>query len=172
MTGRRVTTAVTMTVLFVVLVAMAVFGFSKLTEPLPGRGATASKECTGAEKEVQTFLKRKEVQVSVFNAGSKDGQASRALEKIEEAGFRAGNAGNAPRSADVRRALVWTTEQDDPAAELVARALGKRTQVEVTRTDLGPGVDVLVGNRFQGLDPGAPNRIKLAQPVQTCVQVD
>lgn len=172
MTGRRVTTAVTMTVLFVVLVAMAVLGFSKLTAPLPETGSASGSDCTGAEKEVQTFLKRKEVQVSVFNAGSKKGQASRALEKIEEAGFRAGNAGNAPGSADVRRALVWTTEENDPAAQLVAKALGKRTQVEVTRTDLGPGVDVLVGNRFQGLDPDAPKRVKLDQPVQTCVQVD
>ena len=44
--------------------------------------------------------------------------------------------------------------------------------MEVTETDLGPGVDVLVGNRFKGLDQKAPKRIRLPQPVETCIEVD
>lgn len=171
MSGRKITTTVTMSVLVVVLVTMAVLGFSQLTEPLPA-GPSSSTSCSDAEKQVQAFLKRREVQVSVFNAGTKRGLASATLEKIEEGGFRAGNSGNAPANAKVRRALVWTTEPDDPAAALVAKALGRRTKVEVTTTDLGPGVDVLVGNRFKGLNPRAAKRIKLTQPVETCVQVD
>ena len=171
MSGRRVTTAVTLLVLLVVLGGMAVFGYRALTSPLPG-GAADDDACSEVEKEVQGFLKRSEVQVSVFNAGTKEGLAGTTLEKVEEAGFRAGNAGNAPTSAEVRRAVVWTTEPNDPAAALVARAFGKRTTVEVTETDLGPGIDVLVGNRFNGLDPKAPRRIKLAAPVETCVPVD
>jgi hypothetical protein len=172
MTGRRLTTAATLIVLLLVLTGMAVYGFNALTSPLPGGGASAEKKCTGAEKQVQGYVKRSEIQVSVFNAGTREGLAGTTLEKIEAAGFRAGNAGNAPKSADVPRAVVWTTKEHDRAALLVARAVGRRTRVEVTSTDLGPGIDVLVGNRFKGLNPKAPKRIRLAAPIETCIPVD
>ncbi len=170
MTGRRITTAVTLLVLMGVLAGMAVYGFKSLTSPLPGSAAT-KKTCTGAEKQVEEYLKRSEVQVSVYNAGKREGLAGSTLDQVEAAGFRAGNAGNAPKSAEVSRAVVWTTKPNDPAAALVAKAFGKRTLVEVTDTDLGPGVDVLVGDKFKGLAPNAPRRIKLAAPVETCVPV-
>jgi hypothetical protein len=170
MSGRRLTTAVTLVVLVLVLAGMGVLGYKTLTSPLPG-GSTAKKKCAGAEKQVRGYLKRSEVQVSVFNAGTRAGLAGTTLEKVEAAGFRAGNAGNAPKSVEVRRALVWTTKPHDRAALLVARAFGRHTRVEVTRTDLGPGIDVLVGNRFTGLSPKGPQRIRLAAPIQTCVPV-
>jgi hypothetical protein len=168
--GRRITTAVTLLVLLLVLAGMAVYGFKSLTSPLPGRAA-AKQTCTGAEKQLDKFLERSEVQVSVFNAGTRSGLASSTLDQIETAGFRAGNAGNAPKGAKVGRVVIWTTTPDDPAAALVAKAFGRRTKVVVTSTDLGPGIDVLVGNRLTGLAPHAPRRIKLAAPVETCVPV-
>ncbi|MCW2760679.1 MAG: LytR family transcriptional regulator [Marmoricola sp.] len=171
MSARRLTTALTLLVLLIVLGGMAVFGYRALTSPLPG-GQSADKQCSDAEKQVQAFLKRSEIQVSVFNAGTREGFAGTTLEKVEEAGFRGGNAGNAPKSTKVRRAVVWTTEPDDSAAKLVALAFGRRTHVEVTESDLGPGIDVLVGDRFKGLDPKAPARIRLPAPVETCVPVD
>jgi hypothetical protein len=166
--GRRITTAVTLLVLVVVLAGMAVYGYDSLTSPLPG-SSTAKKGCTGSTKQITQFLKRSEVQVSVFNAGSRSGLASSTLDKVEALGFRPGNAGNAPGTAEVRRAIVWTTKTEDPAAALVAKAFGPQTQVEVTTTDLGPGVDVLVGDRFRGLDAKAPTQIRLTKPVETCV---
>jgi hypothetical protein len=168
--GRKLTTAITLAVLLLVLIGMAAYGYSQLTAPLPGRPSAAEK-CTGAEKEVQGFLKRKQVQVSVFNAGNREGFAGATLEKIVDAGFRAGNAGNAPKSAQIRRAVVWTTDEDDPAAKLVATSLGRRTKIEVTKTDLGPGVDLIVGNKFNGIRKG-PKKIRLADPVEKCVPVE
>ncbi len=159
-------------VLFVVLGVMAVIGFKSALAPLPGI-SSSDPTCSESEKEIQKFLKRSEVQVSVFNAGTREGLAGQTLEKVEEAGFKAGNAGNAPKSATtVRRAVVWTTEPNDPSAKLVALAFGRGTRVEVNETDLGPGVDVLVGNRFRGLDRKAPQQIRLPQPVETCIEVD
>jgi hypothetical protein len=169
--GRKITTAVTLVALLLVLVGMAAYGYEQLTKPLPSR-PSAEETCTGAEKEVQGFLKRNQVQVSVFNAGNREGFAGSTLEKIVDAGYRAGNSGNAPKSAEVRRAEVWTTERDDPAAKLVAKSLGRRTKIEVTETDLGPGIDVIVGNKFRGLNHKAPKRIRLADPVEKCVPVD
>lgn len=168
MSGRRLTTAITLLVLLLVLAGMAVYGFKSLTSPLPGSSASA-KKCDGTQKKVQGYLKRSEVQVSVFNAGQREGLAGTTLEKVEAAGFRAGNSGNAPKSAEVRRAIVWTTKEHDRAALLVARAFGRRTKVEVTNTDLGPGIDVLVGNKFKGLAPKAIKRIRLPAPIETCI---
>jgi hypothetical protein len=168
--GRRLTTGVTLVVLVLVLGGMAVYGIKHALAPLPG-GSSAKKPCSKTEKQIKQFLRRGDVQVSVYNAGTRSGLAGQTLEKIEAAGFRAGNAGNAPRSAVVRRAVVWTTEPDDPSARLVALAMGRGTRVEVTKTDLGPGIDVLVGNRFQGLDKSAPVQLKLPRPVETCVDV-
>src|SRR3990170_4937827 len=113
---------------------MAYFGFRELTSPLPDL-PSAEETCSDVEKEVQGFLKRSEVQVSVFNAGTREGLAGSTLEKVEEAGFRAGNAGNAPKTAKGRHAVVWTTEKDDSSAQLVALAFGRGTRVQVTETD-------------------------------------
>ena len=158
-------------VLLLVLGGMAVYGFRSALAPLPDR-SSPDPTCSETETEVQRFLRRGEVQVSVFNAGDKEGFAGKTLEKVEAAGFKAGNSGNAPGSAGVRRAVVWTTEPGDTSARLVALAFGKRTRVQVTETDLGPGIDVIIGNRFKGLDKKAPNRIRLPRPVTTCVEVD
>jgi hypothetical protein len=168
---RRLTTAITLVVLLFVLAGMALVGYRQLTAPLPA-GPSASPTCNGPEKEVQGFIKRGEVQVSVFNASKRSGLAATTLDKVEQAGFVGGNAGNAPGSAKVRRAIVWTTEQDDVKAKLVATAFGPRTRIRVTKTDLGPGIDVLLGDKFEGMARKAPKRIKLPRPVETCVPVD
>jgi hypothetical protein len=168
--GRRITTAVTLVVLLLVLGGMAVYGVKNALAPLPST-KSSKKPCSSTEKEIKKVLTRGEVQVSVFNAGTRSGLAGVTLDKIEGAGFIAGNAGNAPRSAQVRRAVVWTTQPNDSAARLVALALGRGTRVEVTRTDLGPGIDVLVGNKFQGLAKKAPKQVRLPRPVETCVEV-
>ncbi len=170
MTGRRLTTAVTLVVLLFILAGMAVYGFTRLTAPLPA--APVGKDaCPGDVTKVEQFLRRSDVQVSVFNASGRSGLASSTLDKVEAAGFRAGNAGNAPGTAKVLRAVVWTTEPNDPAARLVAQAFGPSTKVQVTATDLGPGIDVLVGDKFKRLDRKAPNRIRLTTPIETCAPV-
>lgn len=171
MDRRHLTSALTLVVLLVVLAGMAVFGVRALTAPLPDTSTAGGEECSDAEKQVQEFITRGDVQVSVYNAGRTSGLAGTTLEKLERAGFRGGNAGNAPDGARVPRALVWTTKPDDSAAQLVASVLGPRTRVRVVPDDLGPGVDVLVGDRFDRVAPGAPRRIKLAEPVENCIDV-
>jgi len=170
-TRRKLTTGITLVVLVLLLGGMAIYGYKSALAPLPG-ATTSKKTCTGTEKQVKNFLGRGEVQVSVFNAGTRNGLASSTLDRIQRAGFKAGDAGNAPRSAQVRRAVVWTTQPNDTSARLVALALGPHTRIVVTETDLGPGIDVLVGNKFNGLARKAPARIRLPRPVETCIQVN
>jgi hypothetical protein len=169
---RKLTTGITLLVLLVVLGVMAVYGFKSALAPLPSGPSAAKPTCSDTERQVKNFLRRKDVQVSVYNAGSRNGLASQTLDKLEVAGFAGGNAGNAPGTADVRRAAVWTTQPNDTSARLVALALGPRTPIEVTETDLGPGIDVIVGNKFKGLNKKAPERIRLPRAVETCIEVD
>lgn len=172
MSARKAVTGATLLVLLLVLAGMAVYGFKAATAPLPGSGrAASSTTCTKAERQVKTTLSRGDVQVSVFNAGTRSGLAGTTLQKLEQAGFKAGNAGNAPADARVAKAIVWTTKPNDTAARLVALALGKRTQVRVVTVDLGPGIDVLVGNRFKSLDAKAAKKLRLPAPVEACVKV-
>ena len=167
---RHLTTAITLGVLLGILIVMGALGVRQALEPFPSGKKAAGPSCATKTKQVQRLLTRRDVQVSVFNAGNRNGLASETLQKLQKAGFVGGNAGNAPGTADVRRAAVWTTKDGDYSARLVALALGPHTPVLVTTTDLGPGVDVLVGNRFSGLDAKAPRQISLPKPIQTCVQ--
>jgi hypothetical protein len=168
---RRLTTGITLVVLVLVLAGMAIIGVKKALAPLPGDSTASSSSCSGTEKQVQKFLTRSEVQVSVYNAGDRSGLAGQTLDKLEAAGFKAGNSGNAPHSANVRKAVVWTTQPDDASARLVALAFGPGTRVVETATDLGPGVDVLVGNKFKALDKKSATKVRLPHPVETCVPV-
>lgn len=171
MIGRRFTTAVTLAALVVVLIAMAAWGIHASTKPFPALGSDDSDTCSKDEISHQTYITRKQVTISVYNAGARKGFATLTLARLEALGFNPGSVGNAPAGSSVARAKVLTTEQDDPAAELVARTLGKNVPIEVTEEDLGPGIDVYVGPKQHLLVPDAPTRLKLAKPIDQCVQV-
>jgi hypothetical protein len=63
---------------------------------------------------------------------------------------------------------VLTTEKNDLAAQLVARQFGSSTKVTVSKTDLGPGVDVVVGNAFDKLSK-AKKVIVVKRSASVCV---
>ena len=171
MTGRRLLTGATLLGLVAVVCIMAVWGFKAVTAPIEDDSTTSSSgdpTCGPEEQTVQKYVRRSEVTVSVFNAGAKAGSAQKTLDLLEEAGFKPGEVNNAPDGVTVDRAAVYTTKADDPAAELVARALGKKTQVVHSDEELGPGVDVMVGARFKKLDASAPARIELPEPETSC----
>jgi hypothetical protein len=153
--GRRhLTTAITMLVLVGILVLGVVLGVNTLLAPLPGDSnpaADASPTCTTETVKKGERIKASQVQVSVFNAGTRAGLADKTLGLLAARGFKKGSVGNAPSSAKVKKVQVWTMEKHDPAAKLVARQFGRSTVVHVTKSELGPGVDVIVGNGFRKL---------------------
>jgi hypothetical protein len=168
---RQLTTAGTLAVAALVLCGMAAWGISAATKPLPRLGSDDPTTCAKNEISKQVYVTRKQVTVSVWNAGARKGFASLTLERLESKGFNPGSVGNAPAGSGVTRATVFTTEHDDPAAELVARTMGKNVPIEVTDDELGPGIDVFVGPRQRGLNPKAPTRVKLPKPIESCVPV-
>ena len=170
MTRRRLTTGATLLVLLAVLVGMAVWGYHAATTPLEGLGSTtsATPTCSATDQKVTRFVRRADVTVSVFNSGKRAGRAQATMSLLERAGFKPGQVGNAPDGIRADRAAVYTTEADDPAAELVAKALGKATQVVHSDQEMGPGVDVVIGDRFKQLDPTAPTKIELPKSKTAC----
>lgn len=144
MRGRHVTTAVTLLVLLAVLAVAAWFGYKSLLAPI-GEGDKASSCDKTAIRRGQQVTTR-QVQVSVFNAGDRSGLAGRTMTRLAHRGFKKGAVGNAPSGTKVKHVQVWTTQKKDVAARLVARQFGGGTRVRLVDTNLGPGVDVVIGN--------------------------
>jgi hypothetical protein len=149
--GRHITTGITLVVLVGILAVGAVVGAKSLLAPIGSDKATPSPTCTAKVVQKGQRIRPDQVQVSVFNAGTRTGLAQRTMSKLVKRGFRRGEVGNAPSSAHVKRAQVWTRLHHDPAATLVARQLGKGTAVERKHTNLGLGVDVVIGDDFRTL---------------------
>ena len=164
MTHRHLTTAVTLLVLVSILVLGVVLGVKTLFAPLPGSDkatATPSASCSPKTVRKGQRIRSTQVQVSVFNGGTRSGLADETMRLLARRGFTQGDIGNAPTDAKVSRVRVLTTEKNDMAAALVARQFGRTTRVIVTDTDLGPGIDVIVGNKFGKL--AKAKRVLVAQ---------
>jgi hypothetical protein len=148
-----------------------VMGYKSLFAPLPNDSGTAaappSPTCSTPDVRRGQRLHARDVQVSVFNAGTRSGLADTTLNRLGNRGFEKGEASNAPASAKVRFVQVWTTKKHDAAARLVAKQFGPHTLLRVTKKDLGPGVDVLVGTDFHGLK-NAKTSLKVSRKQQVC----
>jgi hypothetical protein len=168
--GRHLTTTVTLLVLVGILVLGFAYGAKKFFAPLPGDdpSAGASPGCSTKAVKKGQRLSTRQVQVSVFNAGTRAGLADQTMVKLTKRGFKQGDVGNAPSESGVKVAQVWTTERNDAAARLVARQFGKRTKVRFVDADLGPGVDVVVGDDLRKLAP--PTKvIVVKKPSSACL---
>ena len=147
------------------------WGWRSLFAELPGTataGGETSASCTTEPIKAGQRVRAAQVEVSVFNAGTTSGLADETLGLLRKRGFQPGEASNAPSDADVRRVQVWSTIEDDAEARLVALQFGKTVKVTYSDVDLGPGVDVLVGDDFTGLSKAKTTlRVKATQ--QRCV---
>lgn len=170
MTRRHLTTAVTMLVLVGLLVLGAVWGWQSLFTESP-RAAEPAPTCDPQVVEAGGKIRSGQVTVSVYNGGTRSGLANQTMNALMARGFQTGDVGNAPSDVEVRKVQVWSTVENDPRARLVARQFGKGVKVRYVDEDLGPGVDVIVGNRFRDLVK-APRALKVKQEQEFCVPVE
>lgn len=169
--SRKIVSAVTMVVLVALLVAGAWFGWQQMSAPLPGRDEpeepAARQQCEG-DIERGDIVTREDVTVSVYNAGSRSGLADQTLTELTARGFVRGEAGNAPAELEsVRFVRVLAPVRRDPTAQLVARQFGRNTVIQRVNSDLGPGVEVIVGDDFAGLVDG-PEQVRARRSVSRC----
>lgn len=152
--------AITLVVLVCILLAAAFVGWRSLTAPFPGDDEPAAAATCAEQLRRGDVVRSTDVTVSVYNAGNRSGLASQTQQQLTQRGFLAGEVGNAPGAlSDVRGAVVLAPSADDPAARLVARQLGREVEIRVGADDLGPGVDVVVGDAFRKLVK-APQKMK------------
>lgn len=147
MKPRFITTSLTLLVLLGLVGGAGYWGWKQVSKPVPGLGP--QQVCT--TKTVDTTMTPNQVTVSVYNAGTKGGLAADTMAKLVKRKFNQGGVGDVPKDQpeDVKMVLVRTRTADDPAAQLVAAQFGPDTPIQVsTEVDLGPGIDVVVGNKF------------------------
>lgn len=145
-----VKTAVTLTVLSVLLIVAAVWGFTAVTQPFPGRVETPV--CVDTTVGKGTRVRTSDVTVSVLNASTREGLAGRTMGLLTDAGFAEGEVGNAPRGTKVDvSAEIWTDDPRGVAVALVRTWLGRDVRVRRVTDPGRPGVVVVVGNDFEDL---------------------
>jgi LytR cell envelope-related transcriptional attenuator len=147
--ARHLTTAVTLLVLLGLLGVGLLLGIRSLTAPVPSEHkASSGSSCNATAVRKGQRITTRQVQVSVFNAGSRAGLADETMAVFVKRGFKKGEIGNAPSGVSVKKAQVWTTRRHDASARLVALQLGRKVKVHFKDLDLGPGIDVVVGDKF------------------------
>lgn len=159
----RLRSLMTLGALGLLLVVAATWGWSSLTRPLP---ADSDSLCTERSYAAGDVVKRKDVTVSVLNAGTRNGLAGLTLNLFEEAGFARGQEGNAPDDAKVGVVQIWTEDRTNPAVRLVASHLGEGVRI-VRRAPTTAGVQVVVGDGFKDLVAGEKSA-KASDDITVC----
>lgn len=138
-------TAVTLGVLGLMVVVAAIWGWAALTQPFPEDEPVAI--CEDTTVSAGTEVRRDQVVVSVFNGSKRSGLAGSTSAQLVERGFVAGDVGDAP--VQVATTQIWFDDPSNPAVQLVQQQF-KKAKV-VPGDALGPGVVVVVGEKFQAL---------------------
>lgn len=147
--SRAVRSAITISVLCVLLAAAALWGWSAAMKPLPAKVDTpicVDEDVTSGDK-----LFPQDVTVSVYNASDREGLAGRTMQLLKDEGFAEGRSGNTGGQVDVVQ--IWTLDPENPAVALVASWLGDDVEIQ-RRQPPGVGVAVVVGDRFEDLAKG------------------
>jgi hypothetical protein len=137
--------AITLVVLAALVLLGAVWGLSALTAPFPQNDPVAI--CEDVDVSAGTEVRRDQVVVSVFNGSKRTGLAGATSAQLVERGFVAGDIGDSPQPAASTQ--IWAADPTNPAVDLVRQQF-KGAQV-VTGDSLGPGVVIVVGEKFQAL---------------------
>jgi hypothetical protein len=143
--GDRLKHALTLLALFAIVIVGALWGWSALTKPFPQDEPVAI--CEDTPVAAGSEVRRDEIVVSLFNGSERSGLASATIAQLEERGFVAGDVGDAPQQ--ISSTQIWADDATNPAVQLVQRQF-KRAKV-VPGTQIGPGVVVVVGEKFTTL---------------------
>ena len=146
----RVRSVATLVALGAVLLLAALWGWSAISEPFPQEAK--APVCVDREFAKGDQVTRRDVTVSVQNAGTRVGLAGLTMDLLVEAGFHEGREGNTPGRRRVDRVEIWTEEPGSPAVKLVASHFGGADVVRRPASE--PGVLVVVGDGFDDLVAG------------------
>jgi len=160
----RLRTAITLAALAVLLLVGVTWGWSQVSQPLPGKADAAICVPTSYAAGDELFVQ--DVTVSVLNASKREGLAGRTLQLLQDDGFAEGQTSNAPEGTAVAVAEIWVTDPESPAAKLVRARLGPVT-VREEPNNPAVGVTVVVGDGFGELRQG-PDSVVLKSDAVVC----
>ena len=162
----RGTSAITLAVLGVLTLVAAVVGWTAMTAPFPAADDLPPCVRTEIQKGQEVFPDQ--VTISVHNASSRNGLASRTMSDLTERGFVSGGTGNATDAKKIRGVQIWADNGKNPAVALV-RAQFRSAKV-VSGSALGPGVVIVVGDGDVSLAGAkkSPTSVKAKSPASIC----
>lgn len=137
--------ALTLAGLVAIVLVATLWGWAAFTEPFPEEEELPI--CQDTPVTAGTEVRRDQVVVSVFNGSRRSGLAGATDAQLEERGFVSGGIGDSPQPAASTQ--IWSDDPTNPAVQLVQQQF-KGAQV-VPGDALGPGVVVVVGEKFQSL---------------------
>lgn len=137
--------ALTLGGLVALVLVATVWGWAAFTEPFPEEEEIPI--CVDTPVTAGSEVRRDQVVVSVFNGSKRSGLASATEAQLEERGFVSGGIGDSPLPAASTQ--IWSADPTNPAVQLVQQQF-KGAQV-VPGDALGPGVVVVIGEKFQAL---------------------
>ncbi|WP_183093706.1 LytR C-terminal domain-containing protein [Nocardioides stalactiti] len=153
-TKARATSAGTLAVLAVVFIIGVAWAWSSVTEPFPEKEEQAA--CLDTTVAAGEKVSPPQVHVNVLNASSTEGLAGETMDALVRKGFGEGSRGNTAAATGSSGAVIWTTDPTGPAAELLQTYLGDDTEI-VQQATSEPGITVVVGEGFPGLQKGRKN---------------
>jgi hypothetical protein len=149
---RRLRTAITLAALVLLMLVGVTWGWAQVLKPFPGKVDVPICVDTAYHAGDELFVQ--DVTVSVLNASRREGLAARTMQELEDAGFAAGQTGNAPKGTSLTApAEIWVQRADDPAAKLLRARVGRVPVVEHPENPAA-GITLVVGDQFGDLRKG------------------
>jgi hypothetical protein len=162
---RRLRTFITLAALAVLMVLGVTWGWAQVLKPFPGK--VDAPICVDTSYRAGSELTVQDVTVSVFNASRREGLAARTLQELVDAGFAAGQTGNAPKGTSLTApAEIWVQNASNPAAQLLRKQVGQ-VPVVVHPENQAAGITLVVGDKFGQLQQG-PNSLTLSHAAVVC----
>jgi hypothetical protein len=162
-------TPITLVVLLAVVVGGGWYGWTQLQEPFDNPFAGRSDTCVNRTVKAGSDLRRDQVVVNVYNAGSRPDLASSTMDKLTNRGFRRGTATNAPRRINVGKITILDRDRSAADVRLVRAQFQGKVPVK-RKPNLGDdGIDVVVGNGYRGLTRPAPRAVRVREDLAVCL---
>jgi hypothetical protein len=169
-------TPITLLVLLVLLLGGAFYGWQTIISPATEGDSAASQGPSSKCDRVQQFrrgqvIRAHDVIVNVYNAGSIANLAEDTLTGLKRRGFKSGVFDNAPSRVSATNVTILTAGKVTPQVRLVAKQFKGVVQYSHGAV-IDPGINVIVGDDFKGIDGTAKTALRLKRSISTCTQVD
>lgn len=159
---------VTLLFLVAVLAGAAWFGWrTVLSSATPAAGPACATPSPGTTQQAAA----KDITVNVFNAGNREGMATRTARDLERRGFTIGTVGNEPTESRASKAKIVAIRGRDktaPEVALLAAQVRAKKPLIIADDREDPTVDLVIGNQFTGLAKKAPDTVDVESTAPIC----